>query len=233
MTGAPQSALSFQGQLYFSGSISGTTGLFRTDGTATGTVLVKQGADGSAYDNAGSKFFFAAENGVWVSDGSTACTFITTDIVNAISTYGAARPSGLTAIGDVIYFAANSATNMQAYDRELWRSDGTEAGTVLVKNIHPDETDLNGLTNSISAGGRLFFMASDVSGQRLWVSDGTVAGTVPVSGIELGVQNLTRVGNFALFTFDNGTGREIWVSDGTAGGSRLLLDLAPGAGSIQ
>ena len=38
----------------------------------------------------------------------------------------------LTAVGDTLYFRANDSTNGE----ELWKSDGTSAGTVMVKDIN-------------------------------------------------------------------------------------------------
>ncbi|MEC8997233.1 MAG: ELWxxDGT repeat protein, partial [Candidatus Thermoplasmatota archaeon] len=39
-----------------------------------------------------------------------------------------------TGIGDIIYFQADDGNG---YGRELWRSDGTEAGTYMVKDVNP------------------------------------------------------------------------------------------------
>jgi ELWxxDGT repeat protein len=66
---------------------------------------------------------------------------------------------------------------------ELWMSNGTEAGTVLVKDIKPGAGDSNPweLTD---VGGTLFFVADDgLHGNELWKSDGTKAGTVLVKDI--------------------------------------------------
>ena len=46
----------------------------------------------------------------------------------------ASRPS-LTAVGSTLFFTAGDGT----HGPELWKSDGTEAGTVLVKDIHPGD----------------------------------------------------------------------------------------------
>ena len=65
----------------------------------------------------------------------------------------------------------------------MWRSDGTEAGTVLVKDIFPgfeESVPIRG----VSVDGRLFVWADDgVHGVELWRSDGTEAGTVLVRDI--------------------------------------------------
>ena len=68
----------------------------------------------------------------------------------------------------------------------LWRSDGTEAGTVRVKNISHGYTDPAILT---PVGDALFFTADDGRhGLELWKSDGTRSGTVMVKDIEPGAR---------------------------------------------
>ena len=47
--------------------------------------------------------------------------------------YDGSYPDDLTAVGGTLFFAADDG----ATGRELWKSDGTAAGTVLVKNISP------------------------------------------------------------------------------------------------
>src|SRR5580704_11931564 len=70
---------------------------------------------------------------------------------------------------------------------ELWKSDGTAAGTVMVKDIDPgsDGSFPNSLTN---VNGTLYFSADDgTDGFELWKSDGTAAGTVMVKDINPGL----------------------------------------------
>ncbi len=54
-------------------------------------------------------------------------------------------PSGLTRINDDLFFAADDGGN----GTELWKSDGTQAGTVPVKDINPGALGSNpgGLTS--------------------------------------------------------------------------------------
>ena len=68
-------------------------------------------------------------------------------------------------------------------DRELWKSDGTKAGTVLVKDIEPDE--FAGYPRYLTAvGGTLFFTVDDATrGGERWTSGGTAGGTIMVKEI--------------------------------------------------
>ena len=64
---------------------------------------------------------------------------------------------------------------------ELWRTDGTEAGTVLIKDIYPGtKSGLNfSLDHSIIFNDVLYFVADEgTNGKELWRSDGTEASTV-------------------------------------------------------
>ncbi len=108
---------------------------------------------------------------------------------------------------------------------ELWTSDGTEAGTRLVKDVRPGEAGSNP-ADLVAAGDVLFFTADDgESGRELWRSDGTEQGTVRVADLNAGPQGslpeeLTRVGERVYFTaVRSGLLRELWMSDGTAAGT--------------
>ena len=82
----------------------------------------------------------------------------------------------------VLFFSADDGV-----DKELWRSDGTDAGTYQVKDINPgvENSDPSYLT---VVGSTLFFIADDgVHGPELWKSDGTPQGTLMVKDIYPGV----------------------------------------------
>jgi ELWxxDGT repeat protein len=117
---------------------------------------------------------------------------------------------------------------------ELWKSDGTAAGSVMVADIRPGSGSSNPsiLTN---VGGTLFFTADDgLHGSELWKSDGTTAGTALINDINVGntgsnPADLTNVNGTLLFTADDGThGREVWKSDGSPAGTVIVRDIAPG-----
>src|SRR5207244_409723 len=94
---------------------------------------------------------------------------------------GIFRSFSLTTAGATLFFsAANGAGN-----RALWKSDGTEAGTIMVKDVTPDH-----LT---SADGILFFTAGEIGQESVWRSDGTEAGTLPITDIGPHVSAFTAV----------------------------------------
>jgi ELWxxDGT repeat protein len=122
---------------------------------------------------------------------------------------------------------------------ELWKSDGTSAGTVLVHDIRPGPASSD-LRDLVAAGGIVFFSADDgVSGRELWKSDGTAAGTVLVADLAPGIQGsgVSRMGAAGAGTrvvfsaFHPLLGYELWRSDGTATGTAVIADSAPGAPS--
>src|SRR5262249_53417285 len=120
-------------------------------------------------------------------------------------------PSYLTAANGVLMFAAGDAT----HGYELWRSDGTAAGTYMVKDIVPGSSGSNP-QNLIVVGGRLYFTADDgVHGRELWTSDGTAAGTYMLQDIDPGsaasnpLSFYNSNGNL-YFTANDGTGPKLF-----------------------
>ncbi|MBD0260485.1 MAG: hypothetical protein ICV83_32615, partial [Cytophagales bacterium] len=106
-----------------------------------------------------------------------------------------------------------------------WKSDGTDAGTVLLKPLHEG-------SNLVNNAGTLFLAArlgnDGTQGVELWKSNGTAAGTVAVkAGIEPAF--LTPFNGKLYFSaIDAGSGREFWRSDGTAAGTVLVKDILEG-----
>ncbi len=128
-----------------------------------------------------------------------------------------------------------STANDGTHGDELWKSDGTAAGTMMVKDIGPGSSgsDPQDLTN---VNGTLYFDANDGrDGSELWKSDGTAAGTVMVKDIDPGSdssvpQDLTNVNGTLYFAANDGAhGDELWKSDGTAAGTVMVKDIDPGA----
>lgn len=124
--------------------------------------------------------------------------------------------------GNIIFFSANT----QTYGRELWRTDGTEAGTFMVADINSGiGGSIIGYFESTShvMNGIIYFRADNgVNGIELWRSDGTASGTFMVADIIPGSGSgapggFTHTNNLLYFTA--GTGSSLWRSDGTSAGT--------------
>jgi ELWxxDGT repeat protein len=154
---------------------------------------------------------------------------------------GCCTAEEVAAIGDTLYFAANDGP----HGLELWRTDGTEVGTVLVKDINPGSNS-SGPDDFTRVGSVIFFRADDgVHGYELWKTDGTAAGTVlvkdvnpgPAPGLDLPSgdfkrQSAAAVSNLLFFIGTDGIhGYELWKSDGTDGGTVLVKDIVAGIGN--
>ena len=229
--------------------------LWRTDGTEAGTVLVKDIRPGplssvAARSNlslanfvsarAGDVVFFPASDGahgleLWRTDGTEAGTFLLRDIrpglASGLDPVFVRDPFTFAAVGGLLYFLAADTD----HGTELWRSDGTEAGTFLVKDIFPGLFGSNsfGRLESAGAGGALYFTAHDgAHGFELWRTDGTEAGTIRLTDLPIngGVADLAAdVGGALLFSATETTNDvELWRSDGTEAGTYRVKDIRPG-----
>lgn len=114
---------------------------------------------------------------------------------------------------------------------ELWKSDGTEVGTVRVKRFTYIATFNPDIEQLTPAGDKLFFVVTTLdSGRELWVTDGTETGTVLVKDIHASDSSyptlLTVVGDTLFFKATDGVnGYELWKSDGTVAGTSLVKDI--------
>ena len=102
------------------------------------------------------------------------------------------NPKEGLAFNEQLIFQANT----EVTGIELWISDGTEAGTQLLKDINTDADFSNGNSNPdqfIEFKGRVFFAAqSPTTGRELWVTDGTEAGTRLVKISTTGLKAATQ-----------------------------------------
>ncbi len=143
----------------------------------------------------------------------------TTLVKDILAGVGASNPTELVNVKGTLFFVADDGVN----GTELWKSDGTIAGTVLVK-------DNIGASNLANVNGILYFSAN---GSQLWKSDGTVPGTVLMKDFgsaSFGPQNLADVNGTLFFTADDGVnGRELWKSDGTTAGTVMVKNIRTSA----
>ena len=232
-------------RLYFvaDDGVSGTE-LWKSDGTASGTVRVKDirpGSTGSNPDmltNVKGTLYFSANNGItgrelWKTNGTAAGTVLVKDI---LPKGGNGNPKSLTDVNGTVYFAANDGVN----GIELWRSNGTAEGTFMVKDIKPGARVNSSPANLVNVYGTLFFVAGEATGGReLWRSNGTADGTFRVKDIAPGINdsrinNTTAVYKTLFFSATDGMhGQELWKSDGTESGTVMVKDMTPGPAGSQ
>lgn len=230
--------------------------LWMSNGTVNGTKMVKDirpGTEGSYlvpgfYIISNGKLFFAANDGthgndLWISDGTEAGTELVKDI-NPLSGsidcfYGCIH----SIINGLLFFEAFNQSN----GFELWVSDGTEAGTEMVKDINPGTGSSRNCFWNCSwtiADGILYFAASDgTNGRELWMSDGSETGTAMINNINpfatddnsrSGPRTLKFINDVLFFVAEDGIhGEELWQSDGTESGTEMVQDIYVGSpGSI-
>jgi ELWxxDGT repeat protein len=217
--------------------------LWKSDGTAEGTRLVTElVSDPWSQDNfsglvaRGGTLFFVGHDDVhgrelWKSDGTAEGTVLVTDLSPGpgsafLFPNNSDEPSPLNVIGESIYFAADDGV----HGRELWKSDGTPEGTVLVGDLNPGPQGSGIVGTSLVPvgphGGFAFSATEGVSGMELWTSDGTAEGTRRLLDVAKGTKgssplDLTVSGSRLFFVADDGVhGRELWSVKHTAFKSR-------------
>lgn len=118
---------------------------------------------------------------------------------------------------------------------ELSVTDGTPAGTTVLRQLMPNGTGASSSREFVTVGATSLFLADDgLTGPELWRTDGTSGGTTQIMDIKPGAAggapaHLRAIDHFSYFDADDGVhGRELWVSDGTTTGTRMLADNLPG-----
>lgn len=168
---------------------------------------------------------------LWVSEGTLASTVqLSPNITFDVSSYT------FGVIGQKLVFAGRTA----ATGIELYITDGTPAGTQLLKDIMPGPPDSEPYDGVMMNNVFYFSAFTTAEGRELWKTDGTEAGTTLVKDINPGAAGSNDPG--AYFPIANGSwflfsakgtadGRELWKSDGTGAGTIQLKDINPGADS--
>ncbi len=150
------------------------------------------------------------------------------------------NPSGIlpnsnaAVVGNTMYFNTSSDT----LEDNLWKTDGTEAGTVFVKNF---SVDFEGNRQNFYAvyNDQLYFTARQPgTGKELWHTD-DLDGAVLAAGDLCpgpcsGAYYLNPTSNYYYVTYNGKLffqhSRELWSSDGTTAGTKLFKDIDPVSG---
>jgi ELWxxDGT repeat protein len=231
------------GDLLFFRAVHPSSGceLWVSDGTSNGTFMLKDIYSGAHPNNGypesltavGNNLYFTVYNTgyqLWKSNGTTAGTTLVKIIA---STSG--RAAELTAMGNTLFFSAQSPAAGTSTGDELWASEGTDNSTWMVKDINPGSSS-SSPERLAAVGNTIYFHATDgTNGYELWKSNGTSSGTMMVKNIMSGAGSsspatLTAVGNTLYFQANDGTnGFELWKSDGTSTGTAMVKDIRVGS----
>jgi ELWxxDGT repeat protein len=165
---------------------------------------------------------------LWRSDGTEAGTYMVKDINPGA---GHSVPTEMLAYSGYsnesdFYFLAKT-DDVHSY--QIWKSDGTAAGTVQAMAYVDDPRSL------AVVGDTLYFFANDpLYGQELWANNGTYSGSWLVQDINPGPANSyvtqypVALGDKLLFiAYDGAHGIEPWISDGAIAGTQLVKDIHP------
>ncbi|MBW2457361.1 MAG: hypothetical protein JRI68_22830 [Deltaproteobacteria bacterium] len=244
VTGVPNNLVVFDGALYFRAQDTPPDDqpqVWRTDGTTTAQVshifLSGGGPTGiQGLTPVGSAWmsFAALVNGagleLYVTDGTWNGTGLLADINQGGNS---SNPMSFHAHGGWLYFAARAT---QTEGMELWRSNGLQGGTSLVKDIDPAPGVGSNPSELTSFANRVFFSASEGYEIELWSTDGTSQQTTMFMDIitneSSAPRHLTVVGSdlyFIAYSGGNG-GEDLWVTDGVTPPTQPLAVInAPGA----
>jgi ELWxxDGT repeat protein len=237
----PQLGIYFNNELYFTGydNVVGRE-LFKTDGTEAGTVLVKDFyVDPTLGNNGWPMKYTIFDNQLFFYANSTELTTIGHGIFKITTTSPDPQLvkevfSNSTSFhefnGELYFGSANS-----LYNNELWKTDGTELGTILLKEINPSA---GSNPNSFYAFNNVLYFSATPdaeTGSELFKTDGTTAGTQmvkninPDNGAGSSINSFFELGGELHFAAIEATyGFEIWKTDGTDAGTIMAFDISPG-----
>lgn len=228
------------GTLFFT-AVRGYRALYKTDGTAQGTVQVQT----NAYERPNNRPILLNETlyyeaytsdvgfALWKSDGTVAGTSRIMDLNSYRNDNFYNNINYMTSFNGAVFFSG--------YDElrgwELWKTDGTVDGTNVVKEINMQGS--SDVAHVARMGNHVYFRALDgLHGRELWKSDGTAVGTSLVKDIspfdkDGNPSYMLAAGSMLYFYADDGVhGRELWKSDGTTNGTMMVKDAVPGSGNL-
>jgi len=213
--------------------------LWRSNGTAAGTLLVKDLHPGPGsslpgeFTRAGGSVFFRSDAGtsvekLWKTNGTRAGTQLL-HAVEQFHNFGFFSPRDLTALGNSLLFLGSCCVDSAP---ELMRSDGTVIGTVSLSTT----PGANPAESIVPLGNQILYQGGP-DRTDLWRSDGTSAGTFPLLSGVLSIERFladssaARDGVLLFAGSASGSGEELWQSDGTVAGTHLAAEIVPGSGS--
>ena len=204
--------------------------LWSTDGTPAGTVELTSRicpspcVDVQPLGTVGGAALLAAHpGGVWRTDGTPAGTFPVTRALDSTGESAQISPSD----GTLFFTACGPILGC-----ELWLSDGSRAGTRVLRDIVPGPN--GSYPHSLTSWqDKLYFLAGGETPANtgLWNTDGTTAGTRFIArSVNNFVNGDTLIGDTGtrLYFTSLDVTEQLWTSDGTPpGGTRRIHAFVP------
>lgn len=251
---SPKHFTQYNGELYFQAKVNNQNEIWKTDGTTGNATQVSDlngnfGSTPESFKVLGNDLIFVAYES---ATGTELYKYNGTDVI-LLKDIRVGSSSGMTGNGNEDYEIFTELNNELFFmaqtqnGRELWKTDGTPNGTVLVKNFTeivggityynrlrymykgPQKRFLGVILNN-----ELYFTTTTVNssgtpnGTDLWKTDGTSAGTVLVNNTLDGIDEMIIYNNTLLFAGDtNAEGVELYKSDGTNAGTVIIEDKFP------
>jgi ELWxxDGT repeat protein len=163
------------------------------------------------------KLYIVLQQKLYISDGTTAGTFQISDIYNVGNSLQESN-------GNVFFSGSNN-----IYGKELWKTDGTLAGTAIVKDINPGfNSSVWGSDKLYKFNNKIVFLATANNlDWELWSTDGTDSNTISYYTLNNGYPILydydVESDNGMLFTING----NLWKTDGTFNGTNLIYNNIP------
>ncbi|NJC28311.1 T9SS type A sorting domain-containing protein [Neolewinella antarctica] len=217
--------------------------LWRTDGTAAGTVRLKSYFNNPADQvNVGRERIRTADGGtlfraeaagkgeeLFYASGTGDTAVLVRDIYPGPI---GSNPEGLTTFGGQVYFTA---VDGQA-GRELWTAfdDGTGYVAQRVLDLNTIETGSSPGRFTVLNDKLIFEAGTSCTGREVFVSDGTAGGTQLLKDLAPGSESLgafvpTQIGDELFFAADDGvSSSSVYRTDGTPAGTRKAFTFANG-----
>ena len=128
-------------------------------------------------------------------------------------------PVGLTDINGTLFFTADDGDGS---GKELWKSDGTAEGTVMVKDVNPGPA-LGALSRPVwLMDNEIHFLGWDGENISLWTTSGTSDGTLKVVDLPSGLQDVVASGTTMYLRTRQKTSREFEIWKYEKGDLQLL-----------
>ncbi len=207
-------------------------GMWKSDGTLAGTVLIMPKIVSTIpgdYAVLNNTLFFSADDGVhgtelWATNGTAGGTGLLINLrADGVGVFYSGAPFNMIRFKNKIYFTASD----DLHGVELFSSDGTAAGTQIVKDIIPGIQGSLPLKSVIYKGDLYFLCSNGATTAGLWKSDGTTAGTTLIKQGG-GNDPFLNDAKFAppfngilYFVANENQFYPLWQTDGTAAGTKV------------